>query len=124
MNIQKFSFYDTRADERGKFCGVVENGGAWREVNVFYTRAGMRRGGHYAEKSRELVFLLKGQVELTLRDVRNPADVVRLTLRAGEGVIIPPFVCRTFVYAEDGEAIACRDIPHNETGPDVPFDAP
>jgi hypothetical protein len=39
-------------------------------------------------------------------------------------VIIPPFVCRTFVYAEDGEAITCRDIPHSETGPDIPFGAP
>lgn len=122
MNIDKFSYYHTSADDRGRFCGVAVGGQVWREINFFYTKAGMKRGGHYAEKSRELVFLMKGEVEVTLRDVREPADVVRLTLQSGEGVVIPPYVCRTFVYTQDGEAIACRDIPHAETGPDVPFD--
>jgi dTDP-4-dehydrorhamnose 3,5-epimerase-like enzyme len=124
MKIDKFSYYDTRADERGQFCGVVVGGQSWREINFFYTKAGGRRGGHYAEKSYELVFLMKGQVDVTLRNVRDPTDVVQLTLRSGEGVLIPPYVCRTFVYSEDGEAIACRDIPHDETGPDIPFHSP
>jgi dTDP-4-dehydrorhamnose 3,5-epimerase-like enzyme len=122
MNIDKFSYYDTRADDRGRFCGIVGGDQGWREINFFYTKAGMQRGGHYAEKSSELVFLMKGEVEVTLRNVRDPGDVVRLTLQPGEGVVIPPYVCRTFVYTQDGEAIACRDIPHEETGPDVLFD--
>lgn len=122
MNIEKFSYYDVRADDRGQFRGVVVGGHPWREINFFVTKAGMKRGGHYAEKSSELVFLMKGEVEVTLRDVRDPADVLRLTLQPGEGVVIPPYVCRTFVYTRDGEAIACRDIPHQETGPDLPFD--
>jgi len=124
MTINKFSYYDTRADARGQFCGVVVGGQNWREINFFYTKAGGTRGGHYAEKSYELVFLMKGQVDVTLRSVRDPADVVQLTLRSGEGVLIPPYVCRTFVYSEDGEAITCRDIPHEETGPDIPFHPP
>jgi dTDP-4-dehydrorhamnose 3,5-epimerase-like enzyme len=120
MNIDKFSYYQTCADDRGRFCGVTV-GRQWREINLFYTKAGMQRGGHYAEKSSELVFLMKGEVQVTLRDVLHPSDVVQLTLQPGEGVVIPPYVCRTFVYTQDGEAIACRDIPHDETGPDVPF---
>jgi dTDP-4-dehydrorhamnose 3,5-epimerase-like enzyme len=124
MTVNKLSFYETRSDGRGSFWGIVGGNEAWREINFFHTKAGMKRGGHYAEKSCELVFLVKGRAEVTLRDVRNPEDVVRLTLTTGEGVIIPPFVCRTFEYAEDGEAITCRDIPHSETGPDVPFGAP
>jgi dTDP-4-dehydrorhamnose 3,5-epimerase-like enzyme len=124
MNIRKLTHYDVRADGRGSFRGVITGMDSWREINLFHTKAGMRRGGHYAETSIEMVFLLKGRVEVILCDVKNPSDIVRLTLRPGEGVVIPPFVCRTFVYAEDGEAIACRDIPHHETGPDVPFDVP
>jgi len=124
VNITRVSYYDVRSDERGSFRGVLASDAVWREINFFYTRAGMRRGGHYAEQSCELVFLLKGEDEVTLRHVRNPDDVLRLTLRPGEGVVIPPFVCRTFVYSEDGEAIACRDVPHSETGPDVPFEEP
>jgi dTDP-4-dehydrorhamnose 3,5-epimerase-like enzyme len=124
MTFDKFSFYETRADDRGQFCGIVVGDKVWREVNFFYTKAGMRRGGHYAEKSYELVFLMKGQVDVTLQSVRDPADVTTLTLNAGEGVLIPPFVCRTFRYSADGEAIACRDIPHAETGPDLPFPQP
>ncbi|HVV16482.1 MAG TPA: hypothetical protein VHH90_04700 [Polyangia bacterium] len=123
MNIQKFSYYDTRSDGRGSFRGVIGGDDVWREINLFFTRAGMMRGGHYAERSCELVFLTKGRVEVTLRDVRNPEDVVKLTLGPGEGVVIPPLVCRTFHYAEDGEAISARDIPHSETGPDIPFEA-
>jgi dTDP-4-dehydrorhamnose 3,5-epimerase-like enzyme len=123
VNIKKFTYHHTHADDRGRFCGVVAGSQAWREINLFYTHAGMKRGGHYAEKSSELVFLLKGEVEVTLRDVRDPDDVVRLTLQPGEGVVIPPHVCRTFVYTRDGEAIACRDVPLEETGPDVPFDS-
>ncbi len=123
MTINKFSYYDTRSDDRGRFCGVVVGDHVWREINFFYTKAGMQRGGHYAEKSYELVFLMKGQVDVTLRNVRDPADVVELTLDPGEGVLIPPYVCRTFRYGMDGEAIACRDIPHDETGPDLPFPA-
>ena len=92
----------------------------WREINFFYTNAGMTRGGHYADDSLELVFLMKGRAEVTLHSVQDPHDVVRLTLRPGEGIIVPPFVCRTFNYVEDGEAIACRDVPHDETGPDQP----
>jgi len=120
MNIDKFSYYQTSTDNRGRFCGVTA-GRQWREINLFYTKAGMQRGGHYAEKSSELVFLMKGEVQVTLRDVLHPSEVVQLTLQPGEGVVIPPYVCRTFVYTQDGEAIACRDIPHDETGPDVPF---
>ena len=74
-------------------------------------------------KAQYTAFLTKGRVEVTLRDVRNPEDVVKLTLGPGEGVVIPPLVCRTFHYAEDGEAISARDIPHSETGPDIPFEA-
>jgi hypothetical protein len=123
MNIEKFSFYSVRADDRGRFCGVAAGRQAWREINFFYTRAGMTRGGHYADKSCELVFLMKGRVDVTLQNVKDPREVVRLTLLPGEGVIVPPFVCRTFTYVEDGEAIACRDVPHDETGPDLPFTA-
>jgi dTDP-4-dehydrorhamnose 3,5-epimerase-like enzyme len=122
MNIEKFAFYDVRADDRGRFCGLVVGGQTWREINFFITKAGGRRGGHYATQSLELVFLLKGRVDVTLRDVRNPTDVVRLTLLPGEGVVVPTYVSRTFDYIEDGEAISCRDIPHAETGPDVPFE--
>ena len=122
MNIDKFSYYQTNTDDRGRFCGVIA-GKTWREINLFYTKAGMSRGGHYAEKSSELVFLMKGEVQVTLRNVRDPADIVQLTLQPGEGVVIPPYVSRTFVYTQDGEAIACRDIPHAETGPDVPFES-
>jgi len=123
MKIEKFSYYSVRADDRGRFCGLTAGPQAWREINFFYTKAGMTRGGHYADRSLELVFLMKGRVEVTLRSVVDRRDVVRLTLTPGEGVIVPPFVCRTFRYVEDGEAIACRDIPHDETGPDLPFTA-
>lgn len=122
MNVAKLACYDVRSDDRGRFCGLVVGDHVWREINFFYTRAGTKRGGHYAARSSELVFLMKGEVEVTLRDVRDPRDVATLTLRPGEGVIIPPYVCRTFLYTQDGEALACRDVPLDETGPDIPFD--
>jgi dTDP-4-dehydrorhamnose 3,5-epimerase-like enzyme len=115
--MKKLSSYAHRSDDRGSFLGLV-NEGSWREVNYFRTRAGAVRGKHFSKETHEVVFLLKGEVEVELQDVNDPTQRVTFRLREGEGVEIMPYTYRVMRYLTDCEQITLLDKPFDEMNPD------
>lgn len=118
MQINKIQYYTQKIDERGGFYGIL-NSGNWREVNYFRTRAGAVRGNHFSKETTEVVFLLKGEVNVELIDVNNPNDRASFVLRAGEGIEVKPYVFRRFQYVADSETIALLDRPFDPLHPDL-----
>ena len=118
MIVKKLSSYAYRSDERGSFLGLV-NEGNWREVNYVRTRAGAVRGKQFSKETHEVVFLLKGEVEVELQDVHDPIQRATFRLREGEGVEIRPYTYHVIRYLTDCQQITLLDKPFDETNPDL-----
>lgn len=86
------------SDERGNFWQLAQDG--WGEVNFVETLADKRRGNHFHKKNYELFFIVKGQVEVTMRSLREPASQTFL-LNAGESLLIEPYELHTFYTRMD-----------------------
>lgn len=118
MNCPKVPFYMNRADDRGAFAGLI-NEGSWKEVNFVTTKPGEVRGGHFHTHTNELIFLLRGKAEVELQDCNNMNNRQTLVLNAGEGVRIEPYIVHTFNYLEHSEQVALLDTSFNPQDPDL-----
>lgn len=118
MQIVKLKNYVHREDGRGSFLGII-NHGTWQEVNYVKTNAGAVRGNHYHKELREIVFVLKGVVEIEFRDVQHPEQRTVFRLQEGEGVEIMPYILHTMRYLTDCEQISLLDQPFNPSKPDL-----
>jgi dTDP-4-dehydrorhamnose 3,5-epimerase-like enzyme len=86
--------YKQFTDSRGMFLGIV-NSGQWEEVNYIETKAGQVRGGHYHKETRELFFIIEGEIDITIQDLRgNHRD--HITAKKGSLFIIDPYEVHTF----------------------------
>lgn len=117
MIVKKLSLYTQRSDARGSFLGLV-NEGNWREANYVRTHTGAVRGKHFSKETHELVFLLKGKVEVELQDVNDPTQRVTFHLHEGEGIEIMPYTYHVMRYLTDCEQINLLDKPFDEANPD------
>lgn len=52
------------ANETGLLVQLVHEG--WEQVNVLVSKAGATRGGHYHKVSKEVFYVISGEVKLTL----------------------------------------------------------
>jgi mannose-6-phosphate isomerase-like protein (cupin superfamily) len=62
--------YMQQEDDRGSFTGII-NSGRWEEFNYVETKAGQTRGGHYHSETKELFFILDGDIEITVVSVHG-----------------------------------------------------
>ena len=56
-----FSF----VDNRGSLYQLVHSG--YEQINVLFTKKGVKRGGHYHKRSTECFFVVAGTVEVTAK---------------------------------------------------------
>ena len=118
LEVGKIPCYMNRSDQRGSFLGLV-NQGVWQEINFVKTQAGQIRGGHFHTKTNEVIFLVRGKVEVELQDCDNPQQKQQFILNPGEGVQIKPYMLHTLRYLEDSEQIALLDVPFDPADPDL-----
>jgi len=76
--------YTQQQDDRGSFTGII-NSGHWEEINYVETKAGQIRGGHYHAETKELFFILEGDVEITINSMRDKQEQ---SIHVGKGSII------------------------------------
>lgn len=76
--------YIYQQDNRGSFTGIL-NSGQWEEFNYVETKAGQVRGGHYHTETKELFFILEGDIEITVSPTRGKQEQ---NFRVGKGSII------------------------------------
>jgi dTDP-4-dehydrorhamnose 3,5-epimerase-like enzyme len=83
----------SHVDERGIFWQIAQNG--WGEINYVETHAGKRRGRHFHKENYELFFIIKGEVEVTLRSLKEP-HAKTIVVSQGEAILIEPYELHTF----------------------------
>jgi dTDP-4-dehydrorhamnose 3,5-epimerase-like enzyme len=118
VEIKKIRSYVQRHENRGAFTGII-NRGTWQEVNYVQTQAGAIRGNHYHKEIHEVVFLLRGHVEVEFLDVNDPTQKATFYLTDGEGIEIEPYVLHTMKYLTDCEQISLLDRPFDPNNQDL-----
>lgn len=91
-------------DARGDLTQLVHEG--YSQVNFVTTKAGSFRGGHYHKHNRELFYIIRGEVEVTLE---TEEESQRAAFSDGGMFSIPPCVKHSFTYIKDTEMITMYD---------------
>ena len=111
--------YDENEDDRGKFWGILNNFKA-SEVNYVSTIKGSVRGNHYHSYVTEIVFLLKGKMEVEAYDTRiENSEIFVFNLKAGEGIKINPYFYHTMKYKTNCEQLSILDQAFDSDKPDI-----
>ena len=113
--MQKLSPYFKRLDERGGFLGITQE--SWAEVNFIETRANQVRGNHYHKETRELFFIVSGEIEVVIEDL-NSGKHSELSFRKGDVFIIEPYEVHTFRTRTDAQWINMLSKPMDLQNPD------
>jgi mannose-6-phosphate isomerase-like protein (cupin superfamily) len=92
--MQMLPPYKVFKDYRGTFRGIV-NTGEWKEINFVETVAGEIRGGHYHKHTRELFYIISGDIEVIVSRTSGESEVV-YEFHGGEAFIIEPMEVHAF----------------------------
>ena len=113
--MQKLSPYFIRDDDRGGFLGITQE--SWAEVNFIETGANQVRGNHYHKETRELFFIVSGEIEVVIDDL-NSGKHFELSFRKGDIFIIEPYEVHTFRTSTDAQWINMLSKPMDPQNPD------
>lgn len=115
-NIIK-SYFSYR-DDRGEILGIMQNS-TWKEINYLRSVGGCMRGGHYHKRTIEGFFIIKGNIEIELKNIlsNNPERI--FNVQKGDIVIINPNVLHTFNILKDSEWINMLSKEMNHRNPDI-----
>jgi len=92
--MEYLNLYTIHADERGTFKGIT-NKYTWGEINYIETKAGVERGGHYHKFTKELFYILEGEVAIVVRHLIT-GENQSFRARKGDIFIIDPYELHTF----------------------------
>jgi dTDP-4-dehydrorhamnose 3,5-epimerase-like enzyme len=113
--VQKLSTYITRLDERGGFWGITQE--RWAEVNFIETAARQVRGNHYHKETRELFFIISGEIEVVIDDLKS-GEHLEMSVGKGDVFIIEPYELHTFHTKTDAQWINMLSKPIDAQNPD------
>lgn len=113
--MQKLSTYFNKVDERGGFWGITQD--SWAEVNFIETRAEQIRGNHYHKETRELFFIISGEIDVVVDDL-NSGKHFELSVSKGDIFIIEPYEVHTFRTKTDAQWINILSKPVDQQNPD------
>jgi mannose-6-phosphate isomerase-like protein (cupin superfamily) len=100
--MQKLSPYVKKIDQRGGFLGITQE--SWAEVNFIETRANEVRGNHYHKETRELFFIISGEIDIVVDDL-NSGKHFEFSVTKGDVFVIEPFELHTFKTKTDAQWI-------------------
>lgn len=112
----KESFFELE-DNRGRIFCIFKNQN-WKELNFIETKEGMIRGEHYHKKTQEMVYVIDGEIELTIQNILTN-EKNTLTLQKDAMVIIDPYELHTFKTMTDSRWINMLSIIYDHKNPDV-----
>ena len=106
-------------DDRGEICGVIQQG-TWHEMNCVTTKAHVLRGNHFHKQTYELIFIVKGKVKLTVRNIiKGESDSV-FYFSSGEAFMLEPWENHSIETQEDSMWINMLSRAMNdENGKDI-----
>jgi len=104
-------------DRRGKFIEVWR-GEDWREMNFFTINKGFARGGHYHKETKELFFVVEGECEMRLIDVRTGREST-FRLEPDDIVVVDPYELHYLTALRESKIVSLLSLPHDERNPDL-----
>lgn len=113
--MQKLSPYTRMQDERGGFWGITQE--PWAEANFIETEAGQVRGNHYHKETRELFFIVSGEIEIMIRDLKS-GEHSEMLVGKGDVFIIEPYELHTFRTRTKAQWINMLSKPLDQQNPD------
>ncbi|HEX8978995.1 MAG TPA: cupin domain-containing protein [Parasulfuritortus sp.] len=114
--MRKIEPYMEREDIRGKLIGLL-NEGTWEEFNYLETRSGEVRGNHYHKVTREVFFIIEGEVDVVTQRPGHAAEEVRL--HAGDVLEIEPGETHTFFCRTETKWINVLSRRFDAAAPDI-----
>jgi dTDP-4-dehydrorhamnose 3,5-epimerase-like enzyme len=108
--------YEAHSDARGTFRGLTRE--AWAEVNFIETGAGQVRGNHFHAETRELFFIVRGEVRVEVEHL-GTGDRTEFTARAGDIFVIEPMELHVFRTLTDAQWINMLSRPMDPDRPDL-----
>jgi len=113
--MQKLLPYMTILDERGGFLGITQE--SWAEVNFIETRANQVRGNHYHKETRELFFIISGEIDVVIHDL-NSGKHLEVLVSKGDVFIIEPYELHTFHTRTEAQWLNMLSKPVDPQNPD------
>ncbi len=113
--MQKLSPYIARLDERGGFLGITQD--SWAEINFIETGAKQVRGNHYHKETRELFFIVSGEIEIVIDDLISGKHL-EMSVSKGDIFIIEPYELHTFRTKTEAQWINMLSQPMDPQNPD------
>jgi dTDP-4-dehydrorhamnose 3,5-epimerase-like enzyme len=95
--------YKNFTDARGQFYGII-NTAQWEEINYIETVAGQIRGGHYHRETRELFFIIEGNIEVKIESLHGNAPHI-YNMEKGSLFVVEPYEVHTFICKTDSKWI-------------------
>ncbi|MDJ1185088.1 cupin domain-containing protein [Roseofilum casamattae] len=113
--MQRLSPYMEKRDKRGAFCGITREN--WAEVNFIETAANEVRGNHYHKETRELFFIISGEIDIEIQDISS-GKRTNFSVAQGDIFIIDPYELHTFRTKTTAQWINMLSQPLDLDNPD------
>ncbi len=113
--MQKINPYASQQDERGAFLGITRE--RWAEVNFIETAAEQTRGNHYHKETRELFFIISGEIDITIDNLLSGKHS-EMRVSKGDLFVIEPYEIHTFYTKTKAQWINMLSKPIDEENPD------
>lgn len=93
-------------DNRGRLIQLIHGG--FRQVNVLETKGGYSRGAHFHKRTIEAFYVIRGSVEVKLKNKEAEELVV---FKQGDFFEIHPFILHNMFFPEDCLMVQMYDTP-------------
>ncbi|MBU6500546.1 MAG: cupin domain-containing protein [Patescibacteria group bacterium] len=99
-------------DVRGKITDILTDGEYVRHTGLITSKAGVKRGNHYHERSMEYLYILRGKLRWISKDLSKKDSPVEDTiLEEGDLLINPPKTAHALVMITDTEILEMSTLP-------------
>ena len=114
--MKRIQPYLVREDGRGRLLGLM-NEGIWEEFNFLETKAGQVRGNHFHRETREVFFIIEGEVEVVIKIPGQPE--IGLNLHDGDLIRLEPGETHTFHWRSNTRWINILSKRFDQKNPDI-----
>lgn len=115
--MENLSLYTIHKDDRGAFYGITHKH-TWGEINFIETRKGVVRGGHYHKYTKELFYILDGEIDVFVKNLVSREEK-NFVAEAGMVFIMDPYELHTFRTLTDAKWLNMLSHKMDDQNPDI-----
>lgn len=102
-------------DERGEMFHLLDGKQKFTSVLLITCKKGAIRAKHYHKKDTHYSYMLKGKMEYTYRNMKNPKSKNKtIVVEKGYIVYTPPMIAHAMKFLEDSEFLAITTEERNQ----------